>query len=157
MSSGTRLTPFEVGQIKAHLHHGLTATDIIKIVPTLVHGAGIMVHPGHGHFLAPQRRQPPSCRSQATPPPARRRRLLPHVGARRRHHPLSTSAAVRRRPFPPPTPAGQLVCQHTHFPMSAVADSSGHLIYECMQIIILPRKTTPFCEKKLSLNCIERD
>ena len=141
MSSGTRLNPFEVGQIKAHLHHGLTATDIIKIVPTLFHGAGIMVQPGHGHFLAPQRRQPPSCRSQATPPPARRRRLLPHVGARRRRpHPLSTSAAVRRRPFPPPTPAGQLVCRHTHFPMSEVADSSGFLINGCMQTTILMHK-----------------
>jgi hypothetical protein len=84
-----------------------------------------MVQPGHGHFLEPQRRQPPSCRSQATPPPARRRRLLPHVGA-------------RRRPFPPPTPASQLVCPRTHFPKPEVADSSGHLIYECMQITILP-------------------
>ena len=31
-ASGTRLTPFEVGQIKAHAHHELSATKIRKIV-----------------------------------------------------------------------------------------------------------------------------
>ena len=30
--SGARLTPFEIGQIKAHLHHGLSAAAIIGIV-----------------------------------------------------------------------------------------------------------------------------
>ena len=28
----TRFTPFEVGQVKAHLHHGLGPTEIARII-----------------------------------------------------------------------------------------------------------------------------
>ena len=39
----SKLTPFEYGQIKAHMHHGLKAADIVKIV-TRMDGSGFS-HP----------------------------------------------------------------------------------------------------------------
>ena len=112
---------FDSLQIEAHLHHGFTVTDIIKIVPTLVHGARIMVQSGHGQFFAPQRRQQAAARK----PP---RRLPVAAACRRTSGPAAAAAAPIRCPLPRQSAAARFDRRRP------LASSSAHIpIFPCLR------------------------